>query len=1219
VEKYWYLGRQHRWLLIVQALSFALIGVSIFRFSSSDIRLLLFMAPLSLFSITLCISLSSSMRGKRTNRVDHELRVFQYDPVVYPSIDVFLPSAGEPMAVLANTYEHVRKIEWPAEIAVWVLDDSGRDSVRELAQAHGFSYRSRPDRGYLKKAGNLRHGYEQSSNDFIVIFDADFVPRTDFLRELMPYFQEPDVGIVQSPQFFDAHKDMKWLQRSAGAAQELFYRWIQPARDRSRAAICVGSCAIYRRVALEKSGGFAQIGHSEDVHTGVNLMKTGHQLRYVPVIVSKGICPDNLLGFVNQQYRWCTGSMSLLADKTFHNAPHISGRQRLCFWAGFLYYISTAVNVFTTALPALAMIWLLPQFIFPRNSLYLVGALALWIVILPLTMRTRWRIEVLRVQTVYSFAHALAIYHILRGRTQEWVATGAANGGKATPLAVSITRLMKFWVGVTHSLIWAGLLRDMWLYGPQRFWAMAVFALIAGYVQLPLLWQPTKVKGQRKSTQTATAAPTAVPTGAPPAITGHEDARTPQLPRTQDKRPAPQASEPMERDLVGTPALRKWRPDIQGLRAVAVLLIVLYHAHVPFIRGGYVGVDVFFVISGFLITGTLVREVEQRGKISFVNFYSGRFKRLALPAAIVVAVTLVADRVWDSLFQVRPLATDAMLASIYGINYWLAKQGVDYQHASAAPSPLQHYWSLAVEEQFYATWPLLIMLCVWLAHRHHNKAVIGTITVVTAVSLYYCVNLTQTDQPMAYFSIHTRAWELGLGALTAMLARYLVRMPGWLASTMSWVGLAGIVATGLVYTDDTLFPGSAAVVPVVATGMVIGAGCRQSRCSAEFLLARRPMQGIGKVSYAWYLWHWPLLLIIPMKLGYDLPWGFQVEITILALWLATLTYYLLEKPTAGSRFRRPTWLSAGPLTAATTIGVASLILLSLPPLVGTGTAVTVTASDTAGITHAVAKGALTIATPSNLTPSLVDVKNDKPSSTLNGCHADFLTVRQGACAFGDPAGTHTMILMGDSHAQQWLPALDAEAKAKHWKLISWTKSACPAAQITVRAPQLGNRIYTECDEWRGITLNKVEDLHPDVLLVAQSDNVPGSQNTNQWADATARTLNGVRRTGTPVIYLMDTPVPHQSVPDCLSNHLGDATKCMFFRKDAYSFLGRHETMAATLKATNITTVDPIDWLCTSRKCPPIVGNYLVYRDASHLSTPYSTWLAPATAGMFVPK
>ncbi len=168
---------------------------------------------------------------------------------------------------------------------------------QELAERHGFVYRTRPNRGELKKAGNLRFGYEQSHGDLILILDADFVPRHDMLTELAPYFDEPDVGIVQSPQFFDTHaKGMNWLQRCAGATQELFYRLIQPSRDRASAAICVGTCAVYRRAALQKAGGFAQIGHSEDVHTGVKLAKVGLRLRYVPVLVSKGLCPDTPAG-----------------------------------------------------------------------------------------------------------------------------------------------------------------------------------------------------------------------------------------------------------------------------------------------------------------------------------------------------------------------------------------------------------------------------------------------------------------------------------------------------------------------------------------------------------------------------------------------------------------------------------------------------------------------------------------------------------------------------------------------------------------------------------------------------------------------------------------------------------------------------------------------------------------------------------------------------------
>jgi cellulose synthase/poly-beta-1,6-N-acetylglucosamine synthase-like glycosyltransferase len=213
-------------------------------------------------------SLVTSVRKRRDTLAEHRRRVEAYRPSDPPSVDVFLPSAGEDLAVLANTFYYVSRLEWAGPIAVYVLDDSARESVRDLAWQHGFRYLTRPNRGYLKKAGNLRFGYEQSAGDFIAIFDADFIPRPDYLLHLMPYTTEQHVGIVQSPQYFDTHPRMNWVQFAAGATQILFYRWVQPARDRSDAAICVGTCAIYRRSALEVGGGFPEIDHSEDVYTG---------------------------------------------------------------------------------------------------------------------------------------------------------------------------------------------------------------------------------------------------------------------------------------------------------------------------------------------------------------------------------------------------------------------------------------------------------------------------------------------------------------------------------------------------------------------------------------------------------------------------------------------------------------------------------------------------------------------------------------------------------------------------------------------------------------------------------------------------------------------------------------------------------------------------------------------------------------------------------------
>ncbi len=510
-EKYWYLGRQHRWLPVCQAASFALIAISILKFSTSDPRFGFVLVPLALYIVTLTVSLISSTRPRRMDRIGHEARVNLWEPYAghpYPSIDVFLPSAGEDLDILANTYAHVAQLNWPGPVTVYVLDDSGRATVQDMAHEFGFTYLSRPDRGHLKKAGNLRYGYEHSDGDFILILDADFVPRRDALHELVPYFDDAYVGIVQSPQFFDTDPKMGWLQRCAGATQELFYRFIQPSRDRRNAAICVGTCALYRRSALIDAGGFAQIGHSEDVHTGVNLMKAGYVVRYVPILVAKGLCPDTLSGFVNQQYRWCTGSMSLLADPNFHQ--RVGARQRLCFWAGFLYYISTAVNVVVAPWAALIMFYAKPSWVEPMNSIWLLGALALWFLVLPRVMHGRWRIDVLRVQALYSVSHLIAIAHIFLGRTAEWVATGAANR-RTNNLALTISRFAKGYFATVYAIIWLGVIHGVMTYGIEHWWAAVGLSALGSYIHLPIVLEPIQGRAQPEPVALTPAPPTLLP------------------------------------------------------------------------------------------------------------------------------------------------------------------------------------------------------------------------------------------------------------------------------------------------------------------------------------------------------------------------------------------------------------------------------------------------------------------------------------------------------------------------------------------------------------------------------------------------------------------------------------------------------------------------------------------------------------------------------------
>jgi peptidoglycan/LPS O-acetylase OafA/YrhL len=313
-----------------------------------------------------------------------------------------------------------------------------------------------------------------------------------------------------------------------------------------------------------------------------------------------------------------------------------------------------------------------------------------------------------------------------------------------------------------------------------------------------------------------------------------------------------------------TPTQAWHRRDIEGLRAVAVLLVVLYHCGVRFLGGGYVGVDVFFVISGYLITGLLLREAAATGRISILGFYARRIRRLLPAALLVTAATVVAAYRWLPPLRAPQVALDGLFTTLYGLNYRLAGVGIDYLQADAAPSPLQHFWSLAVEEQFYLLWPVLLLL----GWRWKRSVLVGVVVVSLGTSLWQ----TAANPTWAYFGLHTRAWELGAGALVAVLG-------GRLPTVFAPLGVGAIVLAAVLYTDRTAFPGYAALLPVAGTVAVLLAPSR--------LLDAAPLQAVGQLSYSWYLWHWPFLAF-----------GGRPRLVLAAgaLGAAALTYALVENP-----------------------------------------------------------------------------------------------------------------------------------------------------------------------------------------------------------------------------------------------------------------------------------------------------------------------------------
>jgi cellulose synthase (UDP-forming) len=484
-EKYSYLrGGQKRGVLVFQLLAFAGVAVSLYGFATSSYWTLIFLIPLAVMVVEEVLSFYTSTFRTQVTLADHLATVELWSPARFPAVDIFLPTAGEALDVLNNTMHYIERLDWPGELRVYVLDDAARPEVHQLAERYGNDYIARPGSEF-KKAGNLRYGSERSSGEFIVIFDADFVPRTDFLTELMPYFDVATVGIVQSPQYFDTSKSMNWVQRSAGATQELFYRWIQPSRDHHGAAICCGTSAIYRRSAMDAIGGFPRVGHSEDIYTGLELTKIGYRTQYVPVIVSKGVCPDNVDLYIAQQYRWCEGTITMFATSDFHTDESLPLRTRLGFWAGFLYYTSTAMYGFIAPLPAIIMTWFFPRWIRADEILWLSGVMLLWLVVYPVFMRGKWRVEVLRVQVVYGFAHALNIWHMITKHLASWHITGSS---KTPPVAVSVRRLYTWYLGLGQILLIVGLLIRTLQYGVGAFWGMIAFSLVNLYIFLPLAW-----------------------------------------------------------------------------------------------------------------------------------------------------------------------------------------------------------------------------------------------------------------------------------------------------------------------------------------------------------------------------------------------------------------------------------------------------------------------------------------------------------------------------------------------------------------------------------------------------------------------------------------------------------------------------------------------------------------------------------------------------------
>jgi cellulose synthase/poly-beta-1,6-N-acetylglucosamine synthase-like glycosyltransferase len=448
-EKYAYIQRNLPYLTTVLVIGASCLIASQLRFEFQDLVLLPFLAFTGTYIIYQAISLPVNFAGRGFDLAAHQARVQAWQPPAYPGVDILLPICGEPIELLRNTWTAVSGLiaAYQGEARAYVLDDGASDEARSVSESFGFSYIRRPE-PVFKKAGNLRYAFARTSAEFLVILDADFAPRSDFLAETLPYMDDPKIAIVQTPQFFRSSPAQTWIERSAGPIQEVFYRTVQVARDRFDAAICCGTSALYRRTALEPQGGPTLIPYAEDVHTGLDVRRAGWSMVYLPINLSTGICPDNLDAFVRQQYRWCSGNVGIVFSRRLWSVP-MRIPARLAYISGFFYYGYTALLIFFGPIIPIIMLAFLPGQIRLRNFLILVPAMCTGFVLYPLWHRSGYGPSVWPLGIARGWAHVFAIWDGARGKSMGWHPTRTPGNS-----------LRRFRIGVTW---WSGGAALLWL------------------------------------------------------------------------------------------------------------------------------------------------------------------------------------------------------------------------------------------------------------------------------------------------------------------------------------------------------------------------------------------------------------------------------------------------------------------------------------------------------------------------------------------------------------------------------------------------------------------------------------------------------------------------------------------------------------------------------------------------------------------------------------
>jgi peptidoglycan/LPS O-acetylase OafA/YrhL len=645
-----------------------------------------------------------------------------------------------------------------------------------------------------------------------------------------------------------------------------------------------------------------------------------------------------------------------------------------------------------------------------------------------------------------------------------------------------------------------------------------------------------------------------------------------------------------------------YRSDIEGLRAVAILLVVAAHAHLSHLAGGFVGVDVFFVLSGYLITGLLVQEIDVHGRLDFRMFYARRLRRLLPGLLLMLLGASIFGRLLLAPDQQMDQAGAAAGAALWLSNFVFAFGNLDYFGASADSNLFLHTWSLGVEEQFYLVWPLLLVLIAgaWRGKgnvRQPAKA-IAVMLAVLALSLTLC-SFWMRQQPLfAFYMMPARAWQFALGAIVFLLfgspASRTALAPGGNSPVFvaafragGWIGLVAIVAAATIINGKTPYPGVWALCPSLGAAAVLASGAHAPANAVGRLLSLRPLQSIGRVSYAWYLWHWPVLLLGATLLDMHSPFN-RVALGAASLIIGAISYHWMERSVRSNPalLRRP--------------GVAIAAAVALMIL---GNALALR-------WHNAARDRMASAEQQRYEQA----RSDAPIIYFEGCDDWYFSDAVKFCAFGAADAPHTAIAIGDSVALQWFPAYEQLFVKPGWRLLVATKSSCPMVDVPIYYPRIG-REFSECDRWRGALLAQIAGIKPDVVVFGSTYTTAFTQ--TQWIEGTTRVLKAIAPSSGRVFIMRGTPVLAFDGPSCLEPRswlykmLQHGQTCESPAHNEESDAVFRWLQEATRRFANVGTIDMTNAICPDGVCSAERNGVIVFRDFQHLTASYAHMLAPA--------